>query len=153
MTFVPEHDPPPLYESIADRLRAGIGTGEYPPGQQLPSETSLAAENDVSKDTIRDAFALLRNEGLIVTRRGYRARVRDTSDRTALPLPAGAEIIARMPTPDESRLLEIEGVGVPVYEVRLGSAIRLYRADRHKILIGEPHQKRAERTPPPPEKR
>lgn len=48
---------------IADILRHQIHTGAL--GDTLPSEQQLAAEHDTSRNTIRDALALLRDEGLI----------------------------------------------------------------------------------------
>ncbi|MEU4430719.1 GntR family transcriptional regulator [Nocardia rhamnosiphila] len=48
---------------IADILRHQIHAGTL--GDTLPSEQRLAAEHDTSRNTIRDALALLRDEGLI----------------------------------------------------------------------------------------
>nr|WP_231995872.1 GntR family transcriptional regulator [Mycobacterium sp. 852002-51163_SCH5372311] len=47
----------------ADVLRQQIHAGAYPDG--LPSETKLAAEFLVSRNTIREALTVLKNEGLI----------------------------------------------------------------------------------------
>lgn len=55
---------------VSDRLREAIFLGYLPEGQPLPSEADLAAELSVSTKTLREALAGLREEGLIVTRRG-----------------------------------------------------------------------------------
>src|SRR5215472_4978015 len=60
----------PKYQEIADRLREQISTGTLEPGQRLPSEPDLAAENDASRNTVRLAIALLINQGLVVSRQG-----------------------------------------------------------------------------------
>jgi GntR family transcriptional regulator len=47
----------------ADVLRQQIHAGAYPDG--LPAESELAAEFFVPRNTIREALAVLKNEGLI----------------------------------------------------------------------------------------
>jgi len=56
----------PLGDEVADRLRDAIFAGEFPPGTQLV-EAELAAELDVSRGPIREAFARLEREGLVRT--------------------------------------------------------------------------------------
>jgi len=56
------------YEQLADTLRASIKAGDFAPGAQLPSERSLAGEYNVSPQTVRQALALLKEEGLIEAR-------------------------------------------------------------------------------------
>lgn len=56
--------PPSLAEQTATRLRAWITSGDVLPGQRL-SEARLAAELDVSRNTLREVFRLLTREGLL----------------------------------------------------------------------------------------
>lgn len=49
---------------LADELRQRIITARYPPGTRL-SETALAAELDVSRNTLREAFRVLAEQRLI----------------------------------------------------------------------------------------
>jgi GntR family transcriptional regulator len=60
------------YASIADTLRRGIESGLYPVGSELPSESALVRRFSVSRGTIRQTVAMLRNEGLVETHRGRR---------------------------------------------------------------------------------
>lgn len=60
------------YARIADTLRERLA--DVAPGASLPSETSLAAEFGVARNTVRRALAELEREGLIVTLPG-RGRV------------------------------------------------------------------------------
>jgi GntR family transcriptional regulator len=48
---------------VADVLRQQIHAGAYP--DALPAEHALAAEFSVSRNTVREALAVLKNEGLI----------------------------------------------------------------------------------------
>jgi GntR family transcriptional regulator len=60
----------PLYEQVADALRADIRSGRYQPGDKLPSERELSETFEVSKVTARQAIVQLRAEGLITSRAG-----------------------------------------------------------------------------------
>lgn len=57
-------------ETVVRRLGDAIGLGLIADGEQLPSETELAAQLGVSTVTLREALATLRNQGLVETRRG-----------------------------------------------------------------------------------
>jgi len=57
-------------EAVARRLGSAIALGLIENGEQLPSETQLAATLNVSTLTLRDALADLRSRGLVETRRG-----------------------------------------------------------------------------------
>jgi DNA-binding FadR family transcriptional regulator len=70
----------PIDESAAagERLESGvyrellsrIQTGVYPMGNKLPAEMELASEFGVSRPVVRTALARLREDGLIISRRG-----------------------------------------------------------------------------------
>ncbi|RCJ15038.1 phosphonate metabolism transcriptional regulator PhnF [Nostoc sp. ATCC 53789] len=60
----------PIYVQIADQLRQNIHQGVYQIGEQLPTETKLAEQFAVNRHTIRQAIALLKNEGLLRVDRG-----------------------------------------------------------------------------------
>jgi GntR family transcriptional regulator len=61
-----------LYRRIASDLKEAIRSGAYAVGTSLPSEIELGRQYDASRGTVRQAFAALRAEGLITSRRGAR---------------------------------------------------------------------------------
>ncbi|MQA27190.1 MAG: GntR family transcriptional regulator [Micromonosporaceae bacterium] len=65
----------PLYQVVADALRARIRSGDLRPGDRLPTEHELMAEYGVSRNTVRLALNLLTAEGLITGGRGRAGRV------------------------------------------------------------------------------
>ncbi|MCP4308573.1 MAG: FadR family transcriptional regulator [bacterium] len=71
-----ESPPAPVVSSqrLEDRVYAGlldaVRLGRYSLGQRLPSENELAAEFGVSRPVIRIALSRLREDGLIISRRG-----------------------------------------------------------------------------------
>jgi GntR family transcriptional repressor for pyruvate dehydrogenase complex len=59
-----------LAAQVARLLRVAIGEGRWSPGARLPAERVLAAELDVSRAVLREAMAVLRHEGVVVSRQG-----------------------------------------------------------------------------------
>src|SRR6478735_5156555 len=57
-------------DAVVRRLADGIALGLLSPNEQLPSETELADTFGVSPVTVREALTILREQGLVVTRRG-----------------------------------------------------------------------------------
>jgi DNA-binding GntR family transcriptional regulator len=64
---VDRFDATPLYEQLAAILRERIKSGELAPRDPLPSEPYLMQEQGLSRDTVRHALNILRDEGLIQT--------------------------------------------------------------------------------------
>jgi GntR family transcriptional regulator, phosphonate transport system regulatory protein len=60
----------PIYAQIAEKLRQNINQGVYGIGEQLPTESQLAERFEVNRHTLRQAIALLKNEGLLRVDRG-----------------------------------------------------------------------------------
>src|SRR5947209_1869845 len=65
-----------LYLQIADQLREQIVSGKLAPGSRLPSEHSLMAAYDASRDTVRKAIGVLKAEGRVDSERGRGVTVR-----------------------------------------------------------------------------
>src|ERR1700733_9694724 len=63
---------PSLYRTVAEDIKAAIAAGGYAAGTRLPSESELAERYSVSRGSIRQAFAALRADGIIASRRGAR---------------------------------------------------------------------------------
>ncbi|MFJ2028012.1 GntR family transcriptional regulator [Streptosporangium sp. NPDC087985] len=63
---------------IAADLRTDIGTGHLPPGAKLPSVRDLAERYNVSRTTASKVLVQLKTEGLVTTRHGSGAYVRES---------------------------------------------------------------------------
>jgi GntR family transcriptional repressor for pyruvate dehydrogenase complex len=57
-------------KAVFDRLRNAVALDVFKDGEQLPPEPDLAAQLGVSPVTLREALGLLRDAGLLETRRG-----------------------------------------------------------------------------------
>lgn len=67
----------PLYLQVASTLRRRIETGVWAPGGQIPTLDELAAEFSMARVTVRQALALLEDEGLIRRQQGRGTFVAD----------------------------------------------------------------------------
>src|SRR5215469_6645161 len=65
-----------VYERLADELREGIASGRYRPGDRLPSTLELMERTGVANLTVRGAYRVLVEEGLVesIPKRGFYVR-------------------------------------------------------------------------------
>ncbi len=59
-----------FYQQLYTILRQELARGTWKPGERMPSEAELIATYGVSRITVRQAFELLVNDGLVYRRRG-----------------------------------------------------------------------------------
>lgn len=73
------------HELLANYLRDGILSGEYPPGSKLPSTRALVELYGVAPQTIKNANDMLAEEGLVRSHRGSGIFARPHRQRTMVP--------------------------------------------------------------------
>jgi GntR family transcriptional regulator len=116
----------PRYRQVAEELRRRIEAGAIPAGSLLPAESALVRGFGISRGTAREAIAVLRSEGLVVTEHGRGTYVRPRLPRRRLDarryrpathcdhsqLKLACEIDAQFgqvaATPDLAQLFEVE---------------------------------------------
>ena len=119
----------PVYIQVATGLRKMISTGELAAGHVFPGEHAMAQDYGVGREAVRKALGVLRQEGLVATKRGEASYVRAQPERRVVELEPGARAWFRQTTPDERITLGIdEGVGLLVLE-RDGEETQLLPAD------------------------
>jgi len=64
-----------LYQEVLDRLIERIRSGEFAPGDQLPSERELMTTYGVGRPAVREALQALERDGIVSISHGERARV------------------------------------------------------------------------------
>ena len=60
----------PIYEQIADRIKAMVMEGKLKAGEMLPSVRTMAKELKISALTVKKAYDFLEEEGFVVTVHG-----------------------------------------------------------------------------------
>ena len=60
----------PVYKQVISQIEQKIISGEFAPGYQLPSMNELASDLDISKETVKKAYAIMRDRGVIEPRQG-----------------------------------------------------------------------------------
>ncbi|MBY6686645.1 PLP-dependent aminotransferase family protein [Rhodococcus sp. BP-149] len=84
----------PVYRALADGIRLLVHDGRIPLGVALPSERDLAGALSLSRTTVTNTYAALRDEGYLLSRQGSRSTV--ALPRTTLagrPARAAASVI------------------------------------------------------------
>jgi DNA-binding GntR family transcriptional regulator len=60
----------PRWRQLASLIKERIESGEYQPGQPIPSEHQLVQETGLSRSTVQKALRALRDEGIIYSVHG-----------------------------------------------------------------------------------
>jgi GntR family transcriptional regulator len=85
----------PVYEQIANGLRAELVTGHFAPGDKLPTVRALAIDLGVHHNTVAQAYRhladegwleLMRHRGAVVQERRHPSNAPDTPERFTRPL-------------------------------------------------------------------
>lgn len=82
------------FETCVEQLATAVRLGVYPKDSMLPPERELATRMQVSRATVREAIAALRQAGLVQTVRGARGGTRVLGD-TGQDADQGADLGAR----------------------------------------------------------
>lgn len=83
----------PVYEQIANGLRAELVAGRFGPGDRLPTVRALAIDLGIHHNTVAQAYRQLADEGWLELRRHRGAMVRDRQRPSIRP--DGADTFAR----------------------------------------------------------
>jgi GntR family transcriptional regulator len=148
----------PLWEDVADGLRASLASGKYGPDDTLPSEALLAKQYDVSRDTVRRALNRLTQQGLLLPGRGrlgrkvrvsrkltYYAVLSESQARIEARRPAGvdawvADVHEQGRKAGQSISVGVEGASPEVADrlkIPAGELVVVRR--RLRTIDGEPH--------------
>jgi GntR family transcriptional regulator len=131
---------PTLAIQVRDRLHALIVEQGLRPGDRLPSESELIALFDVGRTSIREAFKLLEQEGLIQARHGdgRYLTAQPSLDRPLTRLEGVTEMLASRGYPADDTVLDV-AVAEPdrhqreLLQLTSGEAVvRLERLRRHR---------------------
>jgi GntR family transcriptional regulator, transcriptional repressor for pyruvate dehydrogenase complex len=103
-----------LSEQLADALIAGIRAGQLKSGQRLPTEAALVARFGVSRTVVREALSRLKTLGLLESRQGSGATIREPDPRAAgrLVLTPDGSVAAVIQMVEVRRALEAEAAAL-----------------------------------------
>lgn len=133
-----------LTDSAAARVAQRINSGEFRPGQRLPSERALATELEVSRPALREALRVLQSTGLVQARRGSGWYVlQHDSDDGAATLRAWMQMQPIGDTIAVRRILEPEAIrSIPATRVAevATEAEEIFRKMRRALRNGSPEE-------------
>lgn len=131
-----------LYQHVAALIRKRIEGGEWVPGERLPSIDSLAETFDVAVVTIRQALAVLEEDGLVDRQQGRGTFVSQTmKEKRWLKLESSWDTLIRMWGRSKPRPIKVrDTVGTPNLEADEGKSALAYRYMRRVHLTeGTPY--------------
>jgi GntR family transcriptional regulator, transcriptional repressor for pyruvate dehydrogenase complex len=103
-----------LSEQLADALIVGIRDGQLQPGQRLPTEAALVERFGVSRTVVREALSRLKTLGLVESRQGSGAFIREPGAREAgrLQLTPDGSVAAVLQMVEVRRAMEAEAAAL-----------------------------------------
>lgn len=132
----------PYYYQIANLLRRKIEDGEFGAGEKIPKETELAEAFRVSRVPIRQALALLVQDGLLYRQRGRGTFVSGAFRKPkSLKLTGIIEEVAAHGMEGELRLIDVKNISPPSHLVsffNLASKEKLSQTRRVRLLENNP---------------
>jgi GntR family transcriptional regulator len=133
---------PALYRKVADDMKEAIAAGGYAAGTRLPSESELAERYSVSRGTVRQAFAALRADGVIASRRGARrvvigaARVQSFGE--LLSFSRWARAMGEEPGGKVVSLIRRPATAIEAERLAIAPEALIYHLTRVRLLSGRP---------------
>lgn len=136
----------PLYRQIKSLILQALESGEWRPGEAIPSETELAGRFNVSQGTVRKAIDEMAADKLLVRRQGKGTYVASHNDPRAffrflrlVPISGNVESAKSMPLecwrakagPEAARVLVLR-LGDPIIVVR-----RLLKFSETPVVVDE----------------
>ena len=136
----------PLYRQIKNLILQGLASGEWRPGEAIPSEAELAVRFNVSQGTVRKAIDEMAAENLVVRKQGKGTFVASHNDPraffrflrvvpdkggVAVPQSVPLECWRAKPAQEAARLLDIP-LGASINIVR-----RLLKFDGKPVVLDE----------------
>lgn len=109
----------PLYQQIKALITQSLQSGEWMPGELIPSEVELAARFKVSQGTVRKAIDELAAENLVVRRQGKGTFVSTHHEERAHFRFLRLAPDEGVPHHPESRFLEVKRMRAPAEVARL----------------------------------
>ncbi len=123
--------PSTVSDQVAEQLRNLVNTGEYKPGDRIPSERELALRLGVGRPAVREALRELKAQGLLVSGRGAQG-----TTVASMPSPNFAEPMAGLLGQGAERIIELMEVRSAVEIEAAGlAARRATLEDLHRLSV------------------
>ncbi|MDR1934804.1 MAG: FadR family transcriptional regulator [Candidatus Accumulibacter sp.] len=85
-SVLPRRRPVSLAQEVMSDLMDRIRSGQYKPGEKMPTEPEVMAEQGVSRTVVREAISRLQAAGLVETRQGVGTFVKSSVKHLVYPL-------------------------------------------------------------------
>jgi len=132
----------PVYQQLANYFSARISSAELKEGDALPTETALCKTLGISRSTVRQAFQMLEDEGVIIRKKRVGTRVcKPKLKRNINNLYNFTTEMHALGLAPSSRLISFSTVHPPVKIaelLNLSSGDTTFRIERLRLADGEP---------------
>lgn len=121
----------PLYQEIAESIRAQILSGQVKPGTQLPSIRALTQAWSCTPGTVQHAYRLLAEQGLVISRPGQGTHVAEAEIQEMNTAVRRLSLVHRA----EAFVLQARSVGYSLEDIE---AATLEAMERWRVASSQP---------------
>lgn len=130
----------PLYRQIKNLILQGLASGEWRPGEAIPSEAELAVRFNVSQGTVRKAIDEMAAENLVVRKQGKGTYVASHNDPRAFfrflrVVPNEGGVAVPQSVPLECWRAKAGQEAARILDIPLGSPINIVRRLDRKSVV------------------
>ena len=141
MTSIERESPIPLYFQLKQLLEARIASGEFQPGDMLPTEEQLQEKYQLSRITVRQALKEMTYEGKVSRHRGRGTIVSQPKlSHSPEPLLSLTDALLQQGIQPSWRVLEVKWVPAPekiAQRLDLAPGTSVYRLKRLRLANEE----------------
>ena len=137
-----EQSPVPLYHQLRESLFEKIESGEWKPGDRIPTEDELCEMYQISKTTVRQALNALAIEGWLRRKQGRGTYVTEPRiEQGPIELTSFSEEMRRSGLRPASKILELKEIPATskiAKELELGESESVFMIKRLRLANDEP---------------
>lgn len=136
----------PLYYQLENVLRERIASGEFGPGERIPTELELIEQYGVSRITVRQALQALADEGLIERKQGRGTvvaarKIKRRKFSGIIHLTGSLDELIEMGMDTPVKVLEMNKIQADQHEaelLKIKTGTTIYRLKRLRMNEGKP---------------
>lgn len=140
--MINKQSPVPIYYQIEEQIKQLIETGEYKPGDMIPSEREYTEKYDISRMTVRQAITNLVNEGYLYREKGKGTFVaKKKIEQPLIGLTSFTEDMKARGMVPESRLIEFDIIpadATVAHNLELNDGDTVYKISRVRLADNVP---------------
>lgn len=132
MVSIDFESPIPLEEQLRQEIRGAIARSEVSPGDALPSARQLGSDLGIHWNTVARTYRRLRDDGLLVVRRGRGVSVREVPSHPSDALPENLDLTVTKSINEAITEARLAGLSLESFRARVLNELQHWEKTTHE---------------------